>query len=177
MQENSEEGIPRSERTTIVVATLVLLLLALFAPYMVAYQDLLGSTRYLVAAVTWSFINQSGETTMFLPHPGWILFVPVVGFPRLFFVFAINRSLTRKSQPGEFFLASALIVFQQLAMCVFFYFNPFYIELVEPGGPLIIRPAPPIGSTICIPAPILLCIGLVVLGWWETKLSTMESRS
>ncbi|MFX1561453.1 MAG: hypothetical protein ACFFBL_12760 [Promethearchaeota archaeon] len=166
MQDNSEKVTPSSERITIFVATLVLLLLALFAPYMVAYQVWLES-RYLVAAVTWLFIDLSGRTALILPYPDSILFVLLISSPRLFFVLTINRFLRKKSQPGEFFLATALVVFQLLAPCVFYYFNPFYIEL--PGGPVIIRPAPPVGSLICIPAPILLCVGLLVLGSLKTK--------
>jgi hypothetical protein len=149
------------------------MLLALFAPYMVFYQGWSDSARYLVTAVTWSFINQSGGTVLFLP----IQFVFLVAAPRLFFVLVINRSLREKSQPGEFFLASALIVFNLLIPCVYYYFNPFYIELPVVGGPLISRSAPPVGSLVCVPAPILLCIGLFVLGLWKTKWIVLESES
>jgi len=176
MQDNSEKVAPSSERTTIGVVTFTLILLALFAPYMVFYQGWSDSVRYLVFAITWSFIdvsnvlNQSSGTALFLPHP--IQFVFLIAFPRLFFVLVISRSLREKSQPGEFFLASALIVFQLLAPCVFYYFNPFYIELPGGGGPLISKPAPPVGSLICVPAPILLCVGLLVLG-----LSILQAKS
>ncbi|MCK4566203.1 MAG: hypothetical protein KAU48_02730 [Candidatus Thorarchaeota archaeon] len=175
MHDNSEKVAPSSERTTIVVVTFALILLALFAPYMVFYQGWSDSARYLVIAVTWSFINlnnalnQSGGTALFIPHLVMIQFVLLVASPRLFFVLVINRSLREKCQPGEFFLASALIVFQLLAPCVFYYFNPFYIELPRNGGPIIFRPAPPVGSLVCVPAPILLCFGLLVFGLWETK--------
>ncbi len=175
MQDNSENVSPDSEKPTIVVVTFTLILLALFAPNMVFYQELLESVRYLVSAVTWHFfnlsntLNQSVETLLLLPPPEATLFVFLFASPRLFFVLVINRSLREKSQPGEFFLASALIVFQLLAPCVFFYFNPFYIELPRSGGPLISRPAPPVGSLVCVPAPILLCVGLLVLSLLETK--------
>ncbi len=183
MQDNSEKESPSSERATIVVVTFTLILLALFAPFMVFYQELLDSARYLIAAVTWHFfnlsntLNQSVETLLLLPPPEAILSVFLFASPRLFFVLVVNRSLRNKSQPGEFFLASALIVFQLLAPCVFYYFNPFHIELPRSGGPLIIRPAPPIGSLVCVPAPILLCVGLLVLGLWETKRTALESES
>jgi hypothetical protein len=177
MQENSEEVAPGLERTTIFVVTVALILLALFAPYMVSYQDLSDSVRYLVTAVTWSFINQSGGTALFLPHPNSILFVFAVASPRLFFVLVINRYLREKSQPGEFFLAAALIVSQLLIPPVFYYFNPFYIELPRGGGPLIFRPPPPVGSLVCVPTPILFCVGLLVLGLWETKWTALESES
>jgi hypothetical protein len=182
MQNNSEEVAPSTEKTTIVVVTFTLTLLALFAPIMVFYQELLDSARYLVAAVTWSFfnlsnvLNQSSEAVLVLPPPEASLFVFLFSSPRLFFVLVINRSLRNKSQPGEFFLASALIVFQLLAPCVFYYFNPFWIELPRSGGPLIFRPAPPVGSLVCVPAPILLCVGLLVLGLWETKRTALEKR-
>jgi hypothetical protein len=181
MQDSSEKVSSRSERITIGVVTFTLILLALFAPYIVFYQVWSDSARYLITAITWSFIevsdvfNQSGGTALFLLHPIQLVFL--VAFPRLFFVLVINRSLREKSQPGEFFLASALIVFQLLAPCVFYYFNPFYIELPGSGGPLISRPAPPVGSLICMPAPILLCVGLLVLGLLKTKWSTLESDS
>ncbi len=176
MQDNSEKVAPSSERTTIIVVTFTLILLALFAPFMVFYQEWSDSARYLVTAVTWSFINlsdalnQSGGTVLFLP----IQFVFLVASPRLFFVLVINRSLREKSQSGEFFLASALIVFQLLAPCVFYYFNPFWIELPRGGGPIISRSVPPL---VCVPAPILLCVGLLVLGLWETKWTVLESES
>ena len=150
---------------------------------MVFYQGSSDSTPYLVAAVTWRFINLGnvlnppGGTVLFLPNLGAILIGILVASPRLIFVLVINRSLREKSQPGEFFLASALIVFQLLAPCVFYYFNPFYIELPGGGGPLIFRPAPPVGSFVCVPAPILLCVGLLVLGLWETKWTALESES
>jgi hypothetical protein len=181
MQDNSEKAAPSSERTTIGVVTFTLILLALFAPYIVFYQVWSDSARYLITAITWSFIdvsnvlNQSGGTALFLLHPFQVVFL--VAFPRLFFVLVINRSLREKSQPGEFFLASALIVFQLLAPCVFYYFNPFYIELPGSGGPLISTPAPPVGSLICIPAPILLCVGLLVFSLLKTKWTTLESDS
>jgi len=181
MQDNSEKVAPSLERTTIVVVTFALTLLALFAPYMVFYQGWSDSARYLVTAVTWSFINlsnalnQSGGTALILPHLDSIQFVFLVASPRFFFVLVISRSLRGRSQPGEFFLASALIVFHLLAPCVFYYFNPFYIEL--PGGPIISRPAPPVGSLVCVPAPILLCVGLLVLGLWETKRTALEADS
>ncbi len=183
MQDNSEKVAPHSERTTIVVVTFALILLALFAPFMVFYQEWSDSTRYLVTAVTWSFINlndalnQSAGTTLFLPHLDPILFVFLLASPRLFFVLVINRFLRKKCQPGEFFLASVLIVFQLLAPCVFYYFNPFYIELSGTGGPIIFRPAPPVGSLVCVPAPILLCVGLLVIGLWKTKWAVLESES
>jgi hypothetical protein len=182
LQDNSEKESPSSEKSTIVVVTFTLILLALFAPYMVFYQELLESVRYLVSAVTWHFfnlsntLNQSVETLLLLPPPEATLFVFLFASPRLFFVLVINRSLREKSQPGEFFLASALIVFQLLAPCVFFYFNPFYIELPRSGGPLISRRAPPVGSLVCVPAPILLCVGLLVLGLWETKRDALQKR-
>ncbi len=182
MQDNSEKAAPSSERTTIVVVTFTLILLALFAPYIVFYQVWSDSARYLVTAVTWSFINlnnalnQSGGTSLFRPHLGSIHIIFLVASPRLFFVLVINRSLRNKSQPGEFFLASALIVFQLLAPCVFYYFNPFFIELPG-GGPIISRPAPPVGSLVCVPAPILLCVGLLVIGLWKTKWAVLESES
>ncbi|MHA1965031.1 MAG: hypothetical protein ACXACG_09525 [Candidatus Thorarchaeota archaeon] len=169
MQGNLDKIGPSSERTTIVVATFTLVLLALFAPIMVAYQEWIDSARYWVAAVTWSFINQSGRTALFLPPPEASLFVFLFASPRLFFVLVINRTLREKNQPGEFFLASALIVIQLLAPCVFYYFNPFHIELPGSGGPIIFRPAPPVGSLVCVPAPILLCVGLLVIGLRETK--------
>jgi hypothetical protein len=181
MQDNSELVAPGSERTTIGVVTFSLILLALYAPYMVSYQELSESTRYLVTAITWSFIevsdvlNQSGGTALLLLHP--IQAVVLVAFPRLFFVLVINRSLRGKSKPGEFFLASALLVFQLVAPCVFYYFNPFYIELPTDGRLLILRRAPPVGSLICVPAPILLCVGLVILGLWEAKRTAPESES
>ncbi len=183
MQDNSEKVAPSSERTSIIVVTFTLILLALFAPYMVFYQEWSDSARYAVAAVTWSFIdlsnalNQSGGTSLFIPHLDPIQFVFLVASPRLFFVLVINRSLREKSQSGEFFLASALIVFQLLAPCVFYYFNPFWIELPGGGGPIIFRPAPPIGSFVCVPAPILLCVGLLVLGLWKTRWTVQESES
>ncbi len=184
MQDNSEKVAPSSERPSIVVITFTLILLALFAPYIVFYQEWSNSARYLVTAVTWSFINlsnalnQSGETALLLPHLYAIPFVLLVASPRLFFVLVISRSLREKSQSGEFFLASALIVFQLLAPCVFYYFNPFYIELPGGGGgPLISIPAPPVGSLVCVPAPILLCVGLLVLGLWNTKRTALESES
>lgn len=183
MQDNSEKVNPSSERTTIVVVTFTLILLVLFAPYMVFYQGWSDSARYLVTAVTWSFINlsnalnQSGGTTLFLPHLDPIPFVLLLASPRLFFVLVISRSLRGKSQPGEFFLASAFIIFQLLAPCVFYYFNPFYIELHGNGGPIIFRPAPPVGSLVCVPAPILLCVGLLVLGLRGTKWTALESKS
>lgn len=172
------------EKPIIVVVTFTLILLALFAPYMVFYQELLESVRYLVSAVTWHFfnlsntLNQSVETLLLLPPPEATLFVLLFASPRLFFVLVVNRSLRNKSQPGEFFLASALIVFQLLAPCVFYYFNPFHIELPRSGGPrpFISRPAPPIGSLVCVPAPILLCVGLLVLGLWETKRTAIPKR-
>lgn len=183
MQDNSEKISPNSERPTILVLTFTLILLALFAPYMVFYQGWSDSVRYLVSAVTWHFfnlsntLNQSVETLLLLPPPEATLFVFLFASPRLFFVLVINRSLREKTQPGEFFLASALIVFQLLAPCVFFYFNPFYIELPGVGGPIIvIRPAPPAGSLVCVPAPILLCVGLLVLGSWETKRTAIPKR-
>jgi hypothetical protein len=181
MQDNSKRIAPNSERITIVAVTFALILLALFAPYIVFYQVWSDSARYLITAITWSFIevsdvfNQSGGTALFLLHPFQVVFL--VAFPRLFFVLVINRSLREKSQPGEFFLASALIAFQLLAPCVFYYFNPFYIELPRSGGPTISTPAPPVGSLICIPAPILLSIGLLVLGLLKTKWTTLESDS
>ena len=180
MQDNSEKVAPSSERTSIIVVTFTLILLALFAPYMVLYQGWSDSARYLVAAVTWSFIdlsnalNQSGGTALFLLHLDPIQFVFLLASPRLFFVLVISRSLREKSQPGEFFLASALIVFQLLAPCVFYYFNPFWIELPGSGGPIISRFAPPL---VCVPAPILLCVGLLVLGLWKTKWTALESES
>ncbi len=183
MQHNSKKAAPSSERTTIVVVTFSLLLLALFAPYMVFYQEWSDSARYLVTAFTWSFmnlsnaLNQSGETALLLPHLYAIPFVLLVASPRLFFVLVINRSLREKSQPGEFFLASALIVFQLLAPCVFYYFNPFWIELPRGGGPMITILAPPVGSLVCVPAPILLCVGLLVLGLWETKWTALDPES
>ena len=183
MQDNSEKVAPSSERPSIVVITFTLILLALFAPYIVFYQEWSNSARYLVTAVTWSFINlsnalnQSGETALLLPHLYAIQFVLLDASPRLFFVLVISRFLREKSQPGEFFLASALIVFQLLAPCVFFYFNPFHIELPGGGGPIIFRRAPPVGSFVCVPAPILLCVGLLVLGLWETKWTSLESES
>ena len=182
MQDNSEKVSPSSEKPTIVVVTFTLILLALFAPFMVFYQESLVSVRYLVFAFTWSFfnlnntLNQSVETLLVLPPPEAILFVFLFASPRLFFVLVVNRSLRNKSQPGEFFLASALIVFQLLVSCIFYYFNPFYIELPRSGGPLISRPAPPIGSLVCVPAPILLCVGLLVLGLWETKRAAQQKR-
>ncbi len=157
--------------------TFTLILLALFAPYMVFYQRWSDSAGYLVSAVTWSFINQSGGTALILPHLVSILFFFLVASPRLFFVLVISRSLREKSKPGEFFLASALIVFQLLVLWVYYYFNPFYIELLGGGGPLIFRPAPPVGSLVCVPAPILLCVGLFVLGLWKTKWTILESES
>jgi hypothetical protein len=166
-----------SERTTIIVATLALILLVILAPFMVFYQDVSDSTRYLVSAFTWSFINQSGETAFILPHHNAIPFSLLFASPHFFFVLVINRTLRDKSQSGEFFLASALVVLQLLAPCAFFYFNPFHIELPGVGGPIIFRPAPPVGSFICVPAPILLCVGLLVLGLWETKRTTLESES
>ncbi len=184
MQDNSEKVSPSSEKPTIIAVTFTLILLALFAPYIVFYQELLDSTRYLVAAVTWSFFNlsnaltQTGETVLVLPPLEASLLVFLFASPRLFFVLVINRFLRGKNQPGEFFLASVLIVFQLLAACVFYYFNPFYIELpAEPGGPLITIPAPPVGSLVCVPAPILLCVGLLVLGLWKTKWTALESES
>ena len=183
MQDNSEKVSPNSEKPTIVVVTFTLILLALFAPFMVFYQELLESVRYLVAAVTWHFfnlsntLNQSVETLLLLPPPEAILSVFLFASPRLFFVLVVNRSLRNKSQPGEFFLASALVVFQLLAPCVFYYFNPFYIELPGGVGPIIIiGPAPPLGSLVCVPAPILLCVGLLVLGLWETERTALEKR-
>ncbi|MFX1261870.1 MAG: hypothetical protein ACFFAZ_07285 [Promethearchaeota archaeon] len=175
MQDNSETIAPSSERTTIVAATIALMLLALFAPYIVAYQELSESVRYLVAAVSWSIIDLSGETALILPHPYSIPFIFLFASPRLLFVLAINRFMRKRNQPGEFLLASAILVFQLLAPCLFFYFNPFYIEL--PGGPLVTRPAPPVGSLICIPAPILLCVGLMVLGLWKTQWPALEPES
>lgn len=166
-----------SERTTIIVTTLALMLLVLFVPFMVFYQDESNSTRYLVSAFTWSFINQSGETAFILPHYAAILGSLLFASPHFFFVLVINRTLRDKSQSGEFFLASALVVFQLLALCVFYYFNPFYIELPRSGGPIILRPAPAVGSLVCVPAPILLIVGLLVLGLWETKRTTLESES
>jgi hypothetical protein len=148
---------------------------------MVSYQVLSDSSRYLVTAITWSFIevndvlNQSGGTALFLLHPIQVIFL--VTFPRLFFVLVINRSLREKSQPGEFFLASALLVFQLLAPCVYNYFNPFYIGLPVDDRIFISRTAPPVGSLICVPAPILLCVGLVVFGRWKTKWTARESES
>ena len=183
MQDNSEKVSPNSEKPTIIVITFTLILLALFAPFMVFYQELLDSARYLVAAVTWSFINlsnalnQSGGTVLVLHPPEASLYVFLFASPRLFFVLVINRTLREKNQPGEFFLASALIVFQLLAPCVFFYFNPFHIELPGGGGPIIFRRAPPVGSFVCVPAPILLCVGLLVLGLWNTKRTALESES
>ena len=182
MQDNSENVAQSSERTTIGVVTFTLILLALFAPFMVFYQELLESVRYLVSAFTWSFfnlsntLNQSVETLLVLHPPEATLFVFLFASPRLFFVLVVNRFLRNKSQPGEFFLASALIVFQLLAPCVFYYFNPFYIELPISGGPLISRSAPPIGSLVCVPAPILLCVGLLVLGLWETKRAALQKK-
>ena len=166
MQNNLEKVAPSSKRTTIAGVTFTMILLALFAPYMVFYQGWSDSARYLVTAVTWSFINlsnalnQSAGTVLFLP----IQFVLLVAAPRLFFVLVINRSLREKSQPGEFFLASALIVFQLMVPCVYYYFHPFYIELPVGGGPLVSRPAP--HPLVCVPAPILFCVGLLVLGLW-----------
>jgi len=182
MQDNSEKVAPYSERTTIVVVTFALILLALFAPYMVFYQGWSDSARYLVTAVTWSFINlsnalnQSGGTSLFIPHLDSFQFVLLIASPRLLFVLVINRSLRKKCQPGEFFLACALIVFQSLAPCVFYYFNPFFIELPR-GGPIIFRPAPPVGSLVCVPAPILLCVGLLIIGLWGTKWAATEFES
>lgn len=181
MRNNPEKVAPSLERATIVVVTFALTLLALFAPYMISYQGLSDSARYLVTAVTWSFINlsdtlnPSGGTALILPHLDSIPFVFLGASLRLFYVLVISRSLRGKSQPGEFFLALALIVFHLLAPCFFYYFNPFYIEL--PGGPIISRVAPPVGSLVCVPAPILLCFGLLVLGLWETKRIALEADS
>ena len=179
MQNNSEKAAPSSKRTTIIVVTFALILLALFAPYMVFYQGWSDSARYLVAAATWRFINlgQLGGTTLVLPHLGAIPILLLIAFPRFFFVLVINRSLREKSQLGEFFLASALLVFQLLAPCVFYYFNPFYIELPISGGPIIIRPALPVGSLVCVPVPILLLVGLLVLGSWGAKRTALETKS
>lgn len=177
MQNNSEKATTSLERTTIVLATSTLMLLALFAPFMVSYQELLDSARYLITAFTWSFIDQSGETALFLPPLNAVPIIFLVASPRLLFVFVINRTLREKSQPGEFFLASALIVFQLLTPCVFFYFNPFYIELPVGGGPMISRPAPPVGSLVCVPAPILLCVGLLVLGLWGAKRTVVDTNA
>ena len=170
---------PSLEGYIVVLVTFAMTLLALFAPYIVSYQRWLGSNRYLITAVTWSFINLDnalnppGWAVLFLLHIETIPFLLLIASPRLFYVLVISRHLQGKSQPREFLLASALLVFQLLTLCVFYYFNPFYIELL--GGPVISRLAPPVGSLICLPVPILLCFGLLVMGYWRSKSFTPKT--
>ena len=65
-----------------------------------------------------------------------------------------------------------LILSQLLIPCIYYYFNPVDIEFPRKGGPLISPPGPGVGELICIPIPILLCTGLLLLGYWKPHLDS-----
>lgn len=146
--------------------------LALFAPYILLIQ---GSNRILLAAVTWSLIviesmNESSIDCMLIVPPlSAFPIVFVLVLPRILFVYTIRGYFTKRNQEGNFFLGFMLILAQLLIPCVYYYFNPFYIEFPRENGPIIIRPGPSVGDLICIPIPILLCIGLLLLGYWKPE--------
>ena len=149
--------------------------LALFAPYMLAIQ---GLNRIVLVASTWSMIVIESTDAS---SNGWMLIIPpwsalpivfVILIPRLLYVYTIWGYYTNRNQKGDFFWGVILILAQLLIPCIYYYFNPVDIEFLREDGPLILKPGPGVGELICIPIPILLCVGLLLLGYWKPHLDS-----
>jgi hypothetical protein len=156
-------------RRKLFVAIGGLIILAIFSPYMLANQ---GLNRTIIAASTWSIITIENNWMLVVPPLVALPVVAVILLPRILFVYTIWGFYTNRNQEGTFSWGIILILSQLLIPCVYYYFNPFYIEFPGENDPFISRPGPGVGELICIPIPILLCTGLILLGYWKPQLNT-----
>ena len=154
-------------RRKLFLVTISLISLAVFSPYMIAYQSL---NRIIITASMWSIIVIENSWMLIIPPLPGSLIAFVILIPRLLYVYTIWGYYTKRNRKGDFFWAVILIFAHLLIPCIYYYFNPFYIAFSIENGPIIIRPGATVGELICIPIPILLCGGLLLLGYWKPHL-------
>ena len=154
-------------RRKLFIVTISLILLAVFSPYMIAYQSV---NRIIITASIWSIIVIENNWMLIIPPLIGLLIAFVILIPRLLYVYTLWGYYTKRNRKGDFFWAVIFILAQLLIPCIYYYFNPFYILFPIENGPIIIRPGATVGDLICIPIPILLCAGLILLGYWRPHL-------